>query len=408
MPTPSVPVRYYDLLPEGVKLRDTQNGLHLEKFLSLFNDSLDSLKYDIDTLIGTVDVDTCPAELLPYLGVMVGLDDIEFYEGMSELDRREQIRWAVRVWKNKGSLAGILYLCRIMLGLPTVVKPFKDNLLKTWSADQLNRYPLMTGVSVDTGTDIITVNSTASIADGDKIVFDPKAGILPTGINAFEEYTVDSLSGNTFKILDSTPATVNITGVGSVGWTAQKLGYTHPITWAVGTDVLDRATPNSIGFYTYGDYYGAGHLGLWVEISSEAGLNEAFVKFLKLQDRISRYVSITTTPKFFFDTSKFAYSEDLTLPDEFDILIEAEFAVEEVIYDFDTAGSGLTDVGIITALGDFAEDTITIAAAEVLPSELIIHNEREINEYKLFAGTEWQVTGIMEFADSTPDETRVI
>lgn len=125
----NIPQGYlFSLLPEGVRLRLGTEG---ERFLSLFDAELDELKEEIDDIVNLVDVDNCPVELLPYLGALVGLDTSELY-GVPTEDYREQVKWAVRVWKNKGSLAGILYFCRVALGLPTEVRPYRLNLLTTW------------------------------------------------------------------------------------------------------------------------------------------------------------------------------------------------------------------------------------------------------------------------------------
>ena len=121
---------YDKLIAKGIQREDAEG--HLRRFLSLFGRQFDILRRDIENVVDAVDVDTCPVELLPHLGKLIGLQDSDFGFDTTDTEQREQIRWAVRVWKSKGTEAGILYMCRFMLGTPTELLAWRKNIFRTF------------------------------------------------------------------------------------------------------------------------------------------------------------------------------------------------------------------------------------------------------------------------------------
>jgi len=121
---------YNKLIAKGIQREDAEG--HLRRFLSLFGRQFDILRRDIENVVDAVDVDTCPVELLPHLGKLIGLQDSDFGFDTTDTEQREQIRWAVRVWKSKGTEAGILYMCRFMLGTPTELLAWRKNIFRTF------------------------------------------------------------------------------------------------------------------------------------------------------------------------------------------------------------------------------------------------------------------------------------
>lgn len=121
---------YNKLIAKGIQREDAEG--HLRRFLSLFGRQFDILRRDIENVVDAVDVDTCPVELLPHLGKLIGLQDLDFGFDTTDTEQREQIRWAVRVWKSKGTEAGILYMCRFMLGTPTELLAWRKNIFRSF------------------------------------------------------------------------------------------------------------------------------------------------------------------------------------------------------------------------------------------------------------------------------------
>lgn len=121
---------YEKLVPASIRDRDKGD---LKDFLRLFGIELDKIREDIDDLTTLIDLDEIDPRFLKDLGRIVGLDEWDFGWGLPEEDQREQIRWAVRLWKAKGTEAGILFLCRFVLfGLPTEIRAWHRNIARTY------------------------------------------------------------------------------------------------------------------------------------------------------------------------------------------------------------------------------------------------------------------------------------
>lgn len=93
-------------VPERARALDKNDyNLAFKQFVELFGQKFDDIKANADSFPRLVDVDTCPATLLPFLGGLIGFD----YDYTSDAEtQREQMKTLVKYYREKGTEASIL------------------------------------------------------------------------------------------------------------------------------------------------------------------------------------------------------------------------------------------------------------------------------------------------------------
>jgi phage tail-like protein len=100
----------------------------LERFLRWLEVELGAVKGFIDNLPTVYDVDSCPEDLLPHLAAITGAVinwDIPLPR------RRLEIKYAIQVYKTKGTVPGIERIVWTVTGFHALVDPWYDNILLT-------------------------------------------------------------------------------------------------------------------------------------------------------------------------------------------------------------------------------------------------------------------------------------
>lgn len=100
----------YERLPEGVRYRDDGS---IRQLIDVLGEGLAGVYRDIDNFAYLVDVDNCPAEMLPHLGAMLGF---EFPYDLPEEQQRNFIRSTVSLYRIKGTPTAIKFLASRMIG----------------------------------------------------------------------------------------------------------------------------------------------------------------------------------------------------------------------------------------------------------------------------------------------------
>lgn len=128
---------YFHLDEDGTKKRG-----QLERFIRWLEVELGAVKGFTDNLPTVYDVDTCPEDLLPHLAAITGAIinwDIPLPR------RRLEIKFAIAVYKTKGTVPGIERIVWSITGFHALVDPWFDNILIT-NTEGRETAPLATDV----------------------------------------------------------------------------------------------------------------------------------------------------------------------------------------------------------------------------------------------------------------------
>lgn len=90
----------YGTIPELTRERDRVAGAPLQQLLNVLGVGLSDVKSIAESFAGITDVDSCPANLLPFLGAMLGF---EFPYDLSEDLQRNFIRSIIGLYRMKGT-----------------------------------------------------------------------------------------------------------------------------------------------------------------------------------------------------------------------------------------------------------------------------------------------------------------
>ncbi len=131
-----LPGKLMDLLPDIYRDNDILNPQYLldvgygkegqfERYLHVFEQELDRTKCLVDHMTKLVDIDSCPCYIIPYLARLVGLEPN--YD-LSCDDQRREVKSIVEVYKRKGTIPGIIDLCRTFTDFKVQVVEFYKNL----------------------------------------------------------------------------------------------------------------------------------------------------------------------------------------------------------------------------------------------------------------------------------------
>ncbi len=93
---------------------DPEHALKMDHLLSLFEGSLTELDSRIDVLTWLLDPRVCPPEALEWLGSFIALT---FDERLGEGVRRQLLLEMATLYKQRGTVAGIERLCKLLTGL---------------------------------------------------------------------------------------------------------------------------------------------------------------------------------------------------------------------------------------------------------------------------------------------------
>lgn len=107
--------RLFDLLPVHVRTRDEQSGGLLAELLSAVSGELAVLERDIDELYASWFIETCPDWVVPYIGDLVGVDDLP-----PAATARAYVANTVAYRRRKGTLGVIEQVARDVTGWPAV------------------------------------------------------------------------------------------------------------------------------------------------------------------------------------------------------------------------------------------------------------------------------------------------
>ncbi len=128
----------YDLLPEIYRDEETF------KFVSVLENALKDVEFDINKLWALIDPDKCPREFLPYLAKTLGWELI----GSGEESWRLQVRYAQQILKAGGRAQAIVFLLYSFgLRVKSILQVWKHILtgaLKFVPIDKPEQRPLVT------------------------------------------------------------------------------------------------------------------------------------------------------------------------------------------------------------------------------------------------------------------------
>jgi len=114
---------FWEWLPRVHKRLD-ENG-QLERFCLIFSHTFWQRKADIEGQLDLFDVDRCPAEYLPHLAFLIGVD---YNYDLEEDKAREEIKAAVPFYKVKGTQDGVKFFINSITG---------------WSAEFISQAPFI-------------------------------------------------------------------------------------------------------------------------------------------------------------------------------------------------------------------------------------------------------------------------
>lgn len=126
----------YEHLPAMMRYRDEDE--HLKNLISVLAEGLSGIREDVENFVQLVDVDNCPAELLPHLGAMLGF---EFPYDLPEDQQRNFIRSIVSLYRVKGTPMALKFVAsRLIGGGFSITVENEDHVAKTFdvklTADQ--------------------------------------------------------------------------------------------------------------------------------------------------------------------------------------------------------------------------------------------------------------------------------
>lgn len=101
----------YERLPAMMRYRDKDG--HLKNLISVLAEGLVGIRKDVENFVHLVDVDNCPAELLPNLGAMLGF---EFPYDLPEDQQRNFIRSIVSLYRVKGTSMALKFVASRLIG----------------------------------------------------------------------------------------------------------------------------------------------------------------------------------------------------------------------------------------------------------------------------------------------------
>src|SRR5690606_30021355 len=101
----------YERLPAMMRYRDKDG--HLKNLISVLAEGLVGIRKDVENFVHLVDVDNCPAELLPNLGAMLGF---EFPYDLPEDQQRNFIRSIVSLYRVKGTSTALKFAASRLIG----------------------------------------------------------------------------------------------------------------------------------------------------------------------------------------------------------------------------------------------------------------------------------------------------
>ena len=101
----------YERLPTMMRYRDKDG--HLKNLISVLAEGLVGIREDVENFVQLVDVDNCPAELLPNLGAMLGF---EFPYDLPEDQQRNFIRSIVSLYRVKGTSMALKFVASRLIG----------------------------------------------------------------------------------------------------------------------------------------------------------------------------------------------------------------------------------------------------------------------------------------------------
>ena len=109
----------YRLLPELYRRRDRDNGLVLEAVTASLDHARATIEQDISRLYRNWFVETCDAEMLPYLGELVGVSDVPAAAGNS----RALVADAIDTARRKGTYPATERMLSHLSGWPVLLSP---------------------------------------------------------------------------------------------------------------------------------------------------------------------------------------------------------------------------------------------------------------------------------------------
>lgn len=101
----------YEHLPAMMRYRDENE--HLKNLISVLAEGLVGIREDVENFVQLVDVDNCPAEMLPHLGAMLGF---EFPYDLPEDQQRNFIRSIVSLYRVKGTPMALKFVASRLIG----------------------------------------------------------------------------------------------------------------------------------------------------------------------------------------------------------------------------------------------------------------------------------------------------
>lgn len=111
----------YDKLPSIYRQEDSRIGFPLQRFLEVLGGGLDEIEKYILDFSNIIDVDSCPASLLPFLAKTYGL---EFPYDMDEKSQRKFIKVIPYLYQYKGTDKAYRFLAREIFGEGTVTNTY--------------------------------------------------------------------------------------------------------------------------------------------------------------------------------------------------------------------------------------------------------------------------------------------